>query len=130
MSGLALLLVVISAPAALAAAPEVVSGSVTVPFINACTGEAEGVTSDFTNRVISTNGAFVQVIDSTITTDTGGVGRATNTIVVNPNNAIGPINIVVDYPDGSRQKVLLLVEGDLVRGGELLFVNAVCVQEA
>lgn len=112
-----------------ASPPTLFDGSVTVPFDNACTGETETVTSTFTIRVIRSNGSFVQVVDSTITTDTGGVGFSSNTIVYNRSNAIGPINVLVDYPDGSRQKIFILVAGDLTRGGEVLFVNSVCVQD-
>ena len=112
---------------AVADPPEEETGTTVVLYQNPCTGEIEVVVGEFRNRIVRA-GAFVQVIESDLTTSAGGIGTATQTIVVNQAEAVGVINAVADYPDGSRVKILIRAEGDVTQGAPIIDLNAVCVQ--
>ena len=124
----ALITLITTGTPAVADPPQEQTGTIQLPFPNPCTGEIELFTGNFTAKIID-KGAAVVRIKSEATTSTGGQGIGRETQVFNPANSTSSINLVMNYPDGSKTKYTILTEGDLFGEDAIRKLHAVCVKD-
>lgn len=127
--GIVATVILISGGQASADRPPEQTGTIQLPFPNPCTGEFELFTGHFTAKIIARGATAVIIVESEVSTSTGGEGIGHETQVFNPATSTSTINLVVDYPDGSKSKYTLLTEGDLFGDDAIRKFHAVCVQD-